>query len=117
MLMSRYSVEYYTTESGRCPVEEFIDKLSQKTQAKVFYYLTQLEYAGLQLGPPALAKIDDVLWELRIIADNTKIRIFFSLEKSAFIMYHALKKKQQKLPKTDIETAKNRWQRYKSETK
>lgn len=48
-------IQYYADEEGRKPVQEFIDALDCKMQAKVFGRLELLEEYGPMLGMPLKA--------------------------------------------------------------
>ena len=45
-------VDFYETESGKCPVEEFIGSLEPKMQAKVLRTFDLLEANGTDLREP-----------------------------------------------------------------
>jgi hypothetical protein len=45
-------IEYYRTERGLKPVEEFIDSLDIKMQTKIFRQISLLKEFGTQLGEP-----------------------------------------------------------------
>jgi len=107
-----WSIVFYTTERGNCPVKEFLIKLPHVTSARMSKGIALLSSAGFRLGPPWLKKIDDALWELRAIGENLRIRIRFSQEGPKFVLLHAMKKKQQKLSRRDIEIAHQRLEDY-----
>lgn len=108
----RYQVTFYETRSGRSPVEEFLDKLPLRQCAKVLYVLDLLEEAGFSLGPPWLKKVDRELWEVRIPVEGVQVRVLFCEERREFVLLHALKKKQPRLPPKDLRTARGRWREY-----
>ena len=110
---AQWLVVFYKSASGNIPVKEFLEKLSSPLRAKILYGLTMLSSAGYNLGPPWLKKIDDILWEIRIQAEKTQVRVLFCEKKRKFILLHALKKKRQKRSRQDIETAHQRWDDYK----
>ncbi len=47
-----FEVEYYRTENGKRPIEEFIDSLDLKMQGKVFRQISLLKEHGQLLGEP-----------------------------------------------------------------
>jgi phage-related protein len=108
------TVFIYATPGGKTPVKDFLDKLSHSGRSRALYGLTQLQNAGFRLGPPWLKKINDDLWELRLEAERTQIRILFSHESQGFLLLHAIRKKSQKLPKDAIELAHQRLREYRS---
>ena len=62
-------IQYYADEEGRKPVQEFIDALDCKMQAKVFGRLELLEEYGPMLGMPLAKHLDDGIFELRTVQD------------------------------------------------
>jgi len=108
-----WSIIFYTTESSKSPVEEFLSKLPNIAEARMAKGIALLAGAGFRLGPPWIKKIDDELWELRAVGGEMNLRILFCREGHEFILLHAIKKKQQKLPRRDIEIAHERRKEYK----
>ncbi len=102
-------VVFYETTGGRSPVRDFLDGLTHRQRAKVLHLLVMLEEAGFQLGPPWLKKLDEALWELRVLADGVQLRILFCQESDDLVLLHGLRKKQQKLPGKDLATARRRY--------
>ena len=46
------NIDFYVTESGKCPVEEFIKSLEPKMYAKVLRTIDLLETNGMDLREP-----------------------------------------------------------------
>jgi hypothetical protein len=44
-----WTIEYYVTVEGRCPVKEFIDSLSEEGQAKYIFITKLLKEYGIQV--------------------------------------------------------------------
>jgi len=103
-----WQVVSYETPSARVPVQEFLDRLTLRQRARVLDVLDMLEEAGFRLGPPWLKKIDEDLWEVRVQVEKGQVRIIFCEEGRQIVLLHGLKKKQQKLPHRDLETARRR---------
>ena len=101
-------VVLYEGASGRRPVADFLDRLTNRQRAKVLDVLTMLEEAGQRLGPPWLKKIDGDLWEVRVQADKVQVRILLCQAGRELVLLHGLKKKADKLPARDVETARRR---------
>ena len=75
--MSRWKINYYETSFGRTPVQEFIDRLAEKSQAKVYNTLELLAEFGPRLRLPHTKKvINTPLWELRILGEKS-LRFFY----------------------------------------
>jgi len=107
-------VNFYYTESGECPVKEFLDSLSSKQAQKVIYTLQIIE--ELEIVPSQyLKKLTNTndIWEVRVIFSGNIFRLlgFFENEQ-LIILNHAFQKKTQKTPAKDIKLAEKRKNNY-----
>ncbi len=102
-----FEVNYYRLENGTAPVEQFIDSLNPKMQAKAMYSLALLEEFGNQLREPFSKPIGDGIFELRIkfSSDITRIFYFFVVD-NRIILTNGFVKKTPKTPKEEIELAR-----------
>lgn len=102
-----FTLDYYTLPNGRKPVEEFIDKLPPKMQAKAFYSLALLEEFGNALREPYSKQVGDGLFELRIkfASDITRIFYFFVVD-NKIILTNGFFKKSMKTPRAELELAR-----------
>ncbi|WP_026842080.1 type II toxin-antitoxin system RelE/ParE family toxin [Citrifermentans bremense] len=103
----RRQVLFYKTESGKCPLSEFLDKLPGKAAQKITWTLTLLE--ELEVVPQTYLKKlvnTEEIWEVRASTDADAYRIFcFFANGSVVVLTHALTKKTQKTPVAEIRTA------------
>ena len=108
-----FDLEYYTLPNGQKPVEEFLDSLPVKFQAKAFYSLALLEEFGNSLREPHSKPIEDGIFELRIkfASDISRIFYFFVVH-DKIILTNGFVKKTTKTPKGEIELAKKYKQDY-----
>lgn len=53
------------------------------------------------------------LWEIRTHLENKIVRILFTVNKDNIILLHGFIKKDQKIPKDDLDLAKNRMKKFK----
>lgn len=102
-----FSVEFYETESGNCPVQAFLDDLKVSDpgdHAAVVAGLAKLR--NRQYHRPPLSKpIGDRLFELRHVGKlNTRVLYFF-MRGRRIVAVHGIRHKAQKIPKPDRETA------------
>lgn len=107
---------YFTTTSGRSPVQDFILKQQAKAQAKIYEVVEYLQEFGFHLPAPYLRRMigSNYLWELRTQAQSKQYRIFLAKGgDNIIVLLHAIVKKTQKTPPIDIETAQNRLKVYK----
>ncbi|SNX59676.1 Phage-related protein [Nitrosomonas ureae] len=108
------TIHFYRSESGACPVEDFLDSLSGEQVQKVTWVLQLIE--DLEVIPAQyfkkLVNTDD-LWEVRIQAGNNIFRLLGFLEgKQVVILNHAFQKKTQKTPAKEILIAEARKKEY-----
>lgn len=69
-------VVFYRTDSGDCPVEEFLDSLSAKQAQKVTWVMSLIE--DLEVVPVKFFKKmtgTDDLWEIRVQSGSNIYRI------------------------------------------
>lgn len=105
---------FYRTESGFCPVEEFLDSLSPEHAQKATWVMQLVE--ELEIIPVKYFKKmtgTDGLWEVRVQSGNNIFRLFGFLEgKNIIVLNHAFQKKTQKTPKKDIQISETRKKDY-----
>jgi len=105
---------FYRTENDKCPVEEFLNSLSNKQVEKVFFVLDLVE--NLNIVPrrffKKLESTNDI-WEVRIQYGGNIFRLlgFFDGAKLV-VLNHAFTKKTQKTPKKEIKIAEQRKKDY-----
>lgn len=105
---------FYRTEIDRCPVEEYLDSLSEKQAEKVFFVLDIVEKFKI-VPSKFLKKLEaaDDIWEISIQQGNDIFRLlgFFDGEQLV-VLNHAFTKKSQKTPSKEIKTAEQRKKNY-----
>jgi phage-related protein len=105
-----FTVEFYETAAGRCPVRGFLDELKASDPddfAAVVAGLVKLrnrQYHREPLSKP----LGDGLFELRHVGKlNTRVMWFF-VKGRRIVLVHGIRKKGQAIPARDIETARER---------
>ena len=100
-------IEFYETEDGKCPVNDYLNSLSVKLNAKTLKTIDLLEKNGQMLRLPYSEHLDDGIFELRTKQSSniTRILYFFVVENKV-VLTHGFTKKTQKTPKSEIELAK-----------
>ena len=108
-----YTVEFYETRDGQCPVWEFLENLRIKSASnkdariqhkQASLYLELLQQNGTRLNDNITKHLEDGIWELR--PGNNRVFYFF-YENNTFVLLHQFRKKSQKTPKREIEKAKS----------
>ena len=108
-----YTVEFYETRDGQCPVWEFLENLRIKSASnkdariqhkQASLYIELLQQNGTRLNDNITKHLEDDIWELR--PGNNRVFYFF-YENNTFVLLHQFRKKSQKTPKHEIEKAKS----------
>lgn len=94
-----FKIHYFIDQQGRIPVEEFIDNLTEKEQAKAFAYLHELSEKGFRMRRPMADYLGEGIYELR--PKNNRIFYFFFLGNNV-VLLHAIKKDTKKVPYRDF---------------
>jgi phage-related protein len=107
-------IEFYRTASGRCPVEEFLDSLSDKQARKVTWVLRLIK--TLNPVPKQYFKMltaTEGIWEVRIQFGNDIFRILSFFDGTQLVVLaNGFAKKTQKVPQQEIELAQQRRKDY-----
>jgi phage-related protein len=123
-----YEIEFYKTENGHIPVEEFIKSLEAKFSAKIMRDIKLLKEFGSDLHKPYVDSIKGKkykgLMELRTKQSSNIFRVFFFAlvkdEKTKIetaVLLHGIQKKTNKTPAKDLETALARKKDYEARRK
>ena len=105
-----FSVEFYETSSGRCPVREFLDELKESNPedfAAAMAGLAKLRNRHYH-RPPLSKPIGDDLLELRHVGKlNTRVLYFF-VKGRRIITLHGIRSKATKIAARDRKVALDR---------
>ena len=107
-------IKFYKLKTGKSPVEEFFDSLTNKQFEKIAFVLDLIEQ--IDIVPRKFFKklrgTDDI-WEVRAQHDNSIFRILgFFDGKNILVLNHAFTKKSQKTPQKEIDVAEKRKRNY-----
>jgi phage-related protein len=104
--------KYYKSPSGRSPVEEFLEGLSDKQAAKAMWAFDLVEqHDRMDLARTRYFKKlegSDGIWELRVGFGGDIFRFLGFFDGAVFIVAHAFMKKEQRTKKHDIGLATHR---------
>ncbi len=107
--MANFKVDFYKDVDGNKPLGAFIKSLELKMKAKVVANLHLLEEYGNQAREPLSKELEDGIFELRTIEGSDTVRILYFFDKGRIIIAtNGLVKKQNKVPRKDINLAKKR---------
>ncbi|MBV6506726.1 MAG: hypothetical protein ILNGONEN_02308 [Syntrophorhabdaceae bacterium] len=108
------TVNFYRTESGSSPVEDFLDSLSGKQAQKVMWVLRLIEELDIVPGQylKKLVNTDDI-WEIRVQVGGNIFRLLgFFDGATLMILTNGFAKKSQKTPRQEIDLAVRRKREY-----
>jgi phage-related protein len=107
-------INFYRSESGKSPVEEFLDDLTAKQAKKVVWVLNLVE-KHINVPSKYFKKMvnTDNLSEVRVNFGSNIFRILCFFDGSEIIILtHVFKKKTQKTPRQAIKIAEKRMKDY-----
>ena len=109
-----FTVEFYETDAGRCPVRQFLNELKTSDPgdfASVVAGLDKLRNRQYHREP--LSKtLGDGLFELRHVGRlNTRVLWFFMTGRR-IVAVHGIRNKGRAIPTRDIETARDRMREW-----
>ena len=108
-----WNIEFYDTERGKRPVQEFLDSLDAKVKAKVARTLDLLEEFGIALGMPYAKPVEGDLWELRVRVGTNRYRfLYFLFTGNTFVILHGFIKKSSAITPQDLRIARDRKKDY-----
>ena len=104
--MRKWKVIYYETTKKECYVQDFIDSVNKRNQAKILALIGALEEHGINLHRPYTDILRDGIHELRLKLSGRQVRVlyFFRYQKY-IILTHAFVKTTGRIPKQEIEKA------------
>ena len=102
-----YELVFYETRFGRAPALEFLRRQPKPVRAEAGWMLEQLQKSGDNMGRPGAAYLDDGISELRLQVERNEYRLlFFFSGQQIVVVTHGFSKKTQRVPKAEIERAR-----------
>lgn len=108
------SILFYKTISGKCPVEEHFDSLSDAQVVKITWVLKLIREAQ-SISTKYFKKLvnTDDIWEIRVNLGKNIFRLLgFMHDQELIILTNSFQKKTQKTPKNEIQLAEKRKKDY-----
>jgi len=107
-------IKFYKLPSGKIPVIDFLDSLSSKEAQKVTWVLTLIEESeSISTKFYKQLKNTDGILEIRIQIGKNHFRLLgFENNGTLVILTNGFKKKNQKVPKSEISLAQQRRKEY-----
>lgn len=98
---------FFKSNSGREPVRDWLSQLDQADKKRLGRDIRRLQLQW-PVGMPKVRKIEPGLWELRTRLSSGTARIVFTVYQKQLVALHGFVKKTQKLPVSDLNTARKR---------
>src|SRR5574341_38186 len=113
-----FSVEFYETATGTCPVRDFLDELEASDPddfAAVVAGLARLRKRQYHREPLSKA-VGEGLFELRHVGKlNTRVLWFF-MKNRRIVLLHAIRNKGQTIPARELNIARERMRDWRTRT-
>jgi phage-related protein len=105
-----WQVEFFETSRGSSPPRDFLLGLPAKAQAKAARAIDLIEEYGSEIGPPYVNAVRGRkgLLELRASLGSDAFRLFFRAGGTRLVLVHGIRKKSQRTPVRDLDTAEER---------
>jgi phage-related protein len=105
-----FSIEFYESRAGRCPVREFLDKLKETDPDDFAAMMAGLaKLRNRQYHRPPLSKpVRDDLFELRHVGKLNKRVLYFFTRGQRIIAVHGIRNKANEISKRDLTVALER---------
>jgi len=105
-----FTVEFYETRSGRCPVREFLDRLKEVDPDDFAALVAGLaKLRNRQYHRPPLSKaVGSELFELRHVGKLNSRVLYFFAKGQRIIAVHWIRNKAKEIPKRDLNVALER---------
>jgi phage-related protein len=107
------NVYFYATELGQEPVRQLLKQLPHSDKRAIGEDIKTVQF-GWPLGMPLVRHIGNGVWEVRCKLRNGIARVLFVMEGNSMVLIHGFIKKDQKIPKADMDLAKDRAQHLRS---
>jgi phage-related protein len=105
-----FTVEFYETDAGRCPVREFLEQLKASDPddlAAVLAGLTKLRHRESHREPLCKA-LGGGLFELRHVGKLNTRELWFFMKCRRLVAVHGIRNKGQAISARDLDTARER---------
>lgn len=111
--MSNWEIIFYTTNSGRVPVIDYIEEQEIKRRVDIYNAINLIEEFGIEESLLAARKIRGKpyqgLYEFKV--KNSRV-IYFLQKGKVIVLVHAFTKQKNKTPQCELDTARKRMINY-----
>ena len=106
---------YYRASDGSEPVSEFLQALGKKRRVSLRNQIARVNLLSDEvphLPFPHSSQVDGELRELRCHFGAEHYRVLYRRSEGLVVLLHAFRKTTAKLPTSEVDTAKARWQDF-----
>jgi len=110
-----FQAVYYRAPDGSEPVREFLQSLDKKRRVSLLNQIARLNLLSNQvphLPFPHSSQVDGELRELRCHFGAEHYRVLYRRSERLLVLLHVLRKATGRLPISEIDTARMRWQDF-----
>ena len=112
--LPKLKAHFFHSDAGNEPVREWLRTLSASDRKAIGDDIRTLQF-GWPVGMPLTRPLGHGLHEVRSNLEGNRIaRVIFAVEHDTVILLHGFIKKSQKMPKTDIDLARDRLKRLRA---
>ena len=105
-MLKKWKIKYYKNDVGECPIDDFIDALSEKDKDKINAWIRHLGQKGAEVRRPQADYLRDGIHELRIKLSGKETRtLYFFCFEEYIILTHTFVKNTNKVPDAQINRA------------
>jgi phage-related protein len=102
-------IRFYTTSSGRSPIEKFILGLTKEDQAKFNDVFEGIVAYGLEFAAVEFKHLQGKLWEIKFKAKGGGYRVIYVVvQQEVMVWLHVFKKDSPKTPPEELDLAERR---------
>ena len=111
--MPQTQVVFYREQSGRVPIQTWLDGLPERHRDKCQQAIIQLQREGSKLRHPHVHRLTKDIFELRVRFGRNRYRIFYFWHGSTLaVLSHDIVKKTSAVPQRDLQRALNRKRQF-----
>jgi phage-related protein len=113
--MSPFQAVYYRAPDENEPVREFLQSLDKKRRVSLRNQIARLNLLSDEtphLPFPHSSQVDGELRELRCHFGAEHYRVLYRRSERLIVLLHAFRKTSAKLPTSEVDTARTRWQDF-----
>jgi len=113
--MSPFQAVYYRAPDGNEPVREFLQSLDKKRRASLRNQIARMNLLSDEIPHlpfPHSSQVDGELRELRCHFGAEHYRMLYRRSERLIVLLHAFRKTTAKLPTSEVQIARVRWQDF-----